>query len=183
MIHFGVSPAGLVDKYVDADQLPSDYRGTLDFDHRKWTRDQFEVEGVSLAEPTKEALSGVTDAEVEAAGEAMMAALTDQAAIDSIEGSAKQGIMKKKGAVVKNWKTRFFVLKGPLLYYYENEKASRPKGCVVLERSLVRDANGKSDESKDKNAFCVCTATRVWVFIATSPEEKEAWKKAIDDAI
>jgi hypothetical protein len=183
VIKFGVSPAALVDKYVAVDQLPADYKGTLDFDHRKWTRGQFEVEGVSLSEPTKEAAVGATDAEVEAAGDAMMSALTDQAAIDSIEGSSKRGMMKKKGAVVKNWKNRFFVLKGPLLYYYENEGASRPKGCVVLERSNVRDSNGKSDESTDKNSFCVCTATRTWVFIASSPDEKAAWMKAIDDSV
>ena len=66
-----------------------------------------------------------------------------------------------------------------MLFYYKNDKSSRPRGFIELENSLVRDANGNPDESTDMNAFCICTASRTWVIIAPSPEEKEAWMKAI----
>ncbi|KAJ9096715.1 hypothetical protein QFC21_004985 [Naganishia friedmannii] len=55
------------------------------------------------------------------------------------------GFLKKKGDRYNTWKTRYFVLKGPRLYYLRNEKEQKLKGHIDLAGyKVMTDANTSS---------------------------------------
>lgn len=47
----------------------------------------------------------------------------------------KQGELKKKGHVVHNWKTRWFILQGDKLYYFKNRtvRTYLAGGCACAQ--------------------------------------------------
>lgn len=62
----------------------------------------------------------------------------------------KQGYLVKRGGIVKNWKKRWFVLRGNILYYYSAPDQKEPLGFIPLERSSVQAV----PEAKFKKLFC-----------------------------
>mmetsp|Transcript_29622 Transcript_29622/g.33002 ORF Transcript_29622/g.33002 Transcript_29622/m.33002 type:complete len:487 (-) Transcript_29622:165-1625(-) len=54
----------------------------------------------------------------------------------------KQGYLRKQGHVVRNWKTRWFIVKNDMLFYFKNNSTlDRPLGCVPLEQAQVCPTN------------------------------------------
>lgn len=72
----------------------------------------------------------------------------------SDDSPLRTGLVTKRGAVRKNWKQRFFVVKPNFTVdYYESEAkfeaAAKPKGCMVLNGySVVRDPNARKVDAK-----------------------------------
>ena len=58
--------------------------------------------------------------------------------------------MLKKGRRVKNWKRRWFILKGPRLYYYKSQhrKEKDKAGTVNLESCVIDEIKQRKDSRK-----------------------------------
>jgi len=53
----------------------------------------------------------------------------------------KQGELKKQGHVVKNWKTRWFIIQHDMMFYFKNRSDPKPVGCIPLRSSTTRETN------------------------------------------
>lgn len=92
------------------------------------------------------------------------------------------GYLSKQGLTVRNWKERWFVLRGPTLSYYKSPKNSTPNGTISLESiytvSLMRDR--KIDPSQPhNNSLVLRTELRDFVVCAPNVIELEEWNEAI----
>ncbi|EAN31870.1 Protein kinase domain protein [Theileria parva strain Muguga] len=47
--------------------------------------------------------------------------------------TTKAGVMFKIGKTLHQWKSRYYVLIGNILYYYKDKSSTRPRGCIFLE--------------------------------------------------
>merc|ERR1711991_345162 len=89
---------------------------------------------------------------------------------------AKEGMLRKKGHFVKNWKERWFVIQGDKLFYFKNKSDPKPQGCLVLKGTYVTPtkkvnrpfAFEVSDTRSDK----------VFFIHASTKSEMEAWIEA-----
>ncbi|PRP81071.1 Ras guanine nucleotide exchange factor [Planoprotostelium fungivorum] len=83
----------------------------------------------------------------------------------------RSGWLKKQGHKVKNWKTRFFVLRGDKLYYYTNPELATLKGTIPLLESTITD-----DKRRGAKNFILKTRDGTSYFIeADSEADKDNW--------
>jgi hypothetical protein len=90
-----------------------------------------------------------------------------------------EGSLVKRGAQVKNWKQRWFILKSDNLSYYEDMTAarsdpSRPKGSISLVDSLV------TSDPERALGFKIVTPDRTYLLEALNDEDARKWVKAIN---
>ena len=86
-----------------------------------------------------------------------------------IGAGACEGWLWKQGGKVRSWKRRWVILSKSVLYYFEGEKESSPKGLVPLENVVVR----KLDEKKSERPFAFA--------LSSSEEEGAVLKTAKGD--
>lgn len=94
----------------------------------------------------------------------------------------KEGYLSKKGAVVKNWKKRYFKLDTFRLAYYEKYNDKEP--LKVINSYEVTDV--KASQSTDNNRehmFEVVTPTRTFLIQGKTEEEMHSWIDAIKSAL
>jgi len=95
----------------------------------------------------------------------------------------KEGFLVKRGGRVKNWKTRWFVLKPDGYYYFDNPKEWRPKSIVPITEinsitevsDAEKDALKVPDNIKYFFFFKIASTKRDFVCAATSIEERDDW--------
>jgi len=93
----------------------------------------------------------------------------------------KDGYLTKQGGGIKTWKKRYFILKGPCLYYYKSPKDTTITGRVDLESgSIVKE---EKDKKTRPNMFSVQTSKRIFYISADKPEEMNEWMVSIKGAI
>jgi len=103
--------------------------------------------------------------------------------IKSLAVPEHEGWMTKQGGSVKSWKRRWFILKGPNLYYF---KASRPEtemqGVIELTPTSFVKPQAKHGKSQ---AFAVGSQgqKRVFFMYADQDSESVSWMKSINAAI
>eukprot|EP01100_Stratorugosa_tubuloviscum_P008653 TRINITY_DN35_c0_g3_i2.p1 TRINITY_DN35_c0_g3~~TRINITY_DN35_c0_g3_i2.p1 ORF type:complete len:490 (-),score=196.64 TRINITY_DN35_c0_g3_i2:114-1583(-) len=92
----------------------------------------------------------------------------------------REGELIKKGHIVKNWKTRWFILKSMKLFYFKTKQSSAPLGCINLSKSAVRRV---FDESR-QNCFELTSTVDNKIFIISCKSEQECseWMEAIKNA-
>ena len=71
--------------------------------------------------------------------------------VDKLENSTMEGWIIKQGAVVTNWKRRWFVLKSDFLYYFKTQQDSDPTGVVPVRGCTVTE----DTQCKRSNSFMV----------------------------
>jgi len=95
----------------------------------------------------------------------------------------KEGFLIKRGGRVKNWKTRWFVLKPDGYYYFENPKEWRPLSIVPIMEITSIDELSETEQEILKIPenikyfffFKIISSKRDYVCAATSNEEREDW--------
>ncbi|KAF0690327.1 Aste57867_18258 [Aphanomyces stellatus] len=90
-------------------------------------------------------------------------------------GILTSGYLTKRGHVVTNWKTRFFVLRaGGRLSYYADEGMKKKLGEVHLEKV--------SPWSGETNGFMFYTTKQIAYYVyASSNQERRRWLEALTD--
>ncbi|XP_077164284.1 sesquipedalian-1 [Paroedura picta] len=90
------------------------------------------------------------------------------------------GFLSKKGERNPAYHRRWFVLRGNMLFYFEDRESREPVGVIVLEGSTVQLC-----ESSEEFAFSIrfgCAKARTYVLAADSQAALEAWVKALSRA-
>lgn len=88
---------------------------------------------------------------------------------------AKQG----GGNISRAWKDRFFVLRGAILAYFQDENDEKPSGFVHLANAVVeRTSNSGRDFS-----FALRTPTRTYFIAASNQSQLDAWTSKLRDTI
>ncbi|XP_063817927.1 pleckstrin homology domain-containing family A member 1 isoform X1 [Pseudophryne corroboree] len=100
------------------------------------------------------------------------------------EGSViKAGYCVKQGAVMKNWKRRFFLLDDNTIGYFKSELDRDPLRVIQLREVLKVQECKQSDIMMRDNLFEIVTTSRTFFVQADSPEDMHSWIRAISGAI
>eukprot|EP01126_Amoeba_proteus_P012707 TRINITY_DN1524_c0_g1_i8.p1 TRINITY_DN1524_c0_g1~~TRINITY_DN1524_c0_g1_i8.p1 ORF type:complete len:378 (-),score=76.50 TRINITY_DN1524_c0_g1_i8:842-1975(-) len=100
----------------------------------------------------------------------------------SLSPADKDGWLTKQGGSYKNWKRRWFILKGENIYYFKTKKDSDMTGVIPLTKeSFVK----RDPTSKKKNCFAVGTVKRVYFMFPDPdrPGDTEEWIQKIQSVI
>lgn len=92
----------------------------------------------------------------------------------------KTGFLFKKGERNTAYHRRWFVLKGNMLFYFEERDSREPVGVIVLEGCTVELC-----ESAEEFAFAIkfdCAKARVYKMAAENQAAMESWVKALSRA-
>ncbi|XP_068127726.1 sesquipedalian-1 isoform X2 [Hyperolius riggenbachi] len=92
----------------------------------------------------------------------------------------KCGFLYKKGERNASYHKRWFVLKGNMLFYYDNEESKEPLGVIILEGSRVELC-----ESTEEFAFAIkfdYAKSRAYILAAESHNTMESWVKVLSRA-
>ncbi|XP_053577359.1 sesquipedalian-2 [Bombina bombina] len=92
----------------------------------------------------------------------------------------RTGYLYKRGQWNVAYQKRWFVLKGNLLFYFEERQSREPVGVVILEGYTVELC-----QSEEEFAFAVrfdVQDSRSYILAAESQEDMESWVKALSRA-
>lgn len=90
----------------------------------------------------------------------------------------KEGYLTKKGALVKNWKKRYFKLDNLKLAYYEKETDKEPLKVIYTSDITAVKTNLSVDNTR-KHLFEVVTESRTFFIQGETEEEMQSWIQAI----
>ncbi|XP_078358276.1 pleckstrin homology domain-containing family A member 1-like [Oculina patagonica] len=90
----------------------------------------------------------------------------------------KEGYLTKKGAVVKNWKKRYFKLDSLKLAYYEKNSDKDPIRVIFASEIVAVRQNIGADNTR-KHLFEVVTPSRRFLIQGETEEEMKSWVDAI----
>lgn len=91
-----------------------------------------------------------------------------------------EGWLNKQSTWIKDWRKRYFILKGSYLFFSKDE-AGLPHGMIDLSLCLtVKSADMKC---RKKHSIEVSTADTTYLMYAESEKEKDEWIGAIGRAI
>jgi len=95
----------------------------------------------------------------------------------------KEGLLKKRGGKQDkpsgNWNTRYFILHGGSLYYYQSQTDEAHKGVVQLKDSHVEELLEK--DTKRPFCFAIHTASKQFWVCAENESNYQEWLQAIKD--
>ncbi|KAI7796906.1 pleckstrin homology domain-containing family A member 1 isoform X3 [Triplophysa rosa] len=95
----------------------------------------------------------------------------------------KAGYCVKQGAVMRNWKRRYFILDDKNLSYFKSDMEREPLRLILLkEINKVQECKQRDVMMRD-NLFELVTTSRTFYIQSDSPEEMHGWIKAISGAI
>uniref|UniRef100_A0A669C9A4 Pleckstrin homology domain containing A1 n=1 Tax=Oreochromis niloticus TaxID=8128 RepID=A0A669C9A4_ORENI len=95
----------------------------------------------------------------------------------------KAGYCVKQGAVMKNWKRRYFILDENSLNYYKTDMEREPLRVIPLKEIHKVQECKQSEHMMRDNLFEMVTSSRTFYIQADSPEDMHSWIKAISGAI
>ncbi|XP_071756660.1 pleckstrin homology domain-containing family A member 1-like isoform X2 [Centroberyx gerrardi] len=95
----------------------------------------------------------------------------------------KAGYCVKQGAVMKNWKRRYFMLDENAVSYFKSDLEREPLRVIPLKEVHKVQECKQSDLMMRDNLFEVVTGSRTFYIQSDSPEEMHGWIKAISGAI
>ncbi|KAK8802254.1 hypothetical protein WA538_005162 [Blastocystis sp. DL] len=90
------------------------------------------------------------------------------------------GYLTKRSAWLKNWRRRYFILKGDKLYFAKSTNVP-PHG--VIDLSQCQTVKSADDKTKKKYSLEVTTLGETYYMYANSEKEKDEWIGAIGRAI
>ena len=94
------------------------------------------------------------------------------------KSTMKTGWLSKRGQLVKSWKTRYFVLNGGWLRYFDSESATNQRGAISLKQvNIVDSVSGPW--LKRSCCFQVVTFDRTYYISAPSLQVRDEWIDAV----
>lgn len=97
---------------------------------------------------------------------------------EGLNQAEKKGILLKRSDFLKEFRPRYFVLKGNQLYYFKEEQDVNPLGCISLVGASI------SPHEKKKNTFIIKhSGKQKDVLAANSQEDCQAWMNCISAKI
>ncbi|XP_051523775.1 pleckstrin homology domain-containing family A member 1 isoform X4 [Myxocyprinus asiaticus] len=103
--------------------------------------------------------------------------------INQDQSVIKAGYCVKQGAVMKNWKRRYFMLDDNTLSYFKSDMEREPLRVILLKEVNKVQECKQSDLMMRDNLFELVTISRTFYIQSDSPEEMHGWIKAISGAI
>ncbi|XP_022062765.2 pleckstrin homology domain-containing family A member 1 isoform X3 [Acanthochromis polyacanthus] len=95
----------------------------------------------------------------------------------------KAGYCVKQGALMKNWKRRYFTLDENAVSYYKSDQEREALRVIPLKEIHKVQECKQSDLMMRDNLFEMVTGTRTFYVQSDSPEDMHSWIKAISGAI
>uniref|UniRef100_A0A673CGG6 Pleckstrin homology domain-containing family A member 1-like n=1 Tax=Sphaeramia orbicularis TaxID=375764 RepID=A0A673CGG6_9TELE len=95
----------------------------------------------------------------------------------------KAGFCVKQGAVMKNWKRRYFILDENAISYFKSDLERDPLRVIPLKEIHKVQECKQSDLMMRDNLFEMVTSSRTFYVQADSPEDMHSWIKAVSGAI
>uniref|UniRef100_A0A3P9I7M7 Pleckstrin homology domain containing, family A (phosphoinositide binding specific) member 1a n=1 Tax=Oryzias latipes TaxID=8090 RepID=A0A3P9I7M7_ORYLA len=95
----------------------------------------------------------------------------------------KAGYCVKQGAVMRNWKRRYFLLEENSMSYFKSDSEKEPLRIIPLKEVHKVQECKQSDIMMRDNLFEVVTTSRTFYIQADSPEDMHSWIKAVSAAI
>ncbi|XP_036937511.1 pleckstrin homology domain-containing family A member 1 isoform X1 [Acanthopagrus latus] len=95
----------------------------------------------------------------------------------------KAGYCVKQGAVMKNWKRRYFMLDENAISYYKSDLEREALKVIPLKEIHKVQECKQSELMMRDNLFEMVTSSRTFYIQADSPEDMHSWIKAISGAI
>nr|XP_033798031.1 pleckstrin homology domain-containing family A member 1 isoform X2 [Geotrypetes seraphini] len=95
----------------------------------------------------------------------------------------KAGYCVKQGAVMRNWKRRYFQLDENTIVYFKSNMEKDPLRIIPLKDVHKVQECKQSDNMLRDNLFEIVTTSRTFYVQADSPEDMHCWIKAISGAI
>ncbi|KAF6715502.1 Pleckstrin homology domain-containing family A member 1 [Oryzias melastigma] len=95
----------------------------------------------------------------------------------------KAGYCVKQGAVMKNWKRRYFILDEKAVKYFKSDLDREALRVIPLKEIHKIQECKHSELMMRDNLFELVTSSRTFYIQADSPEEMHSWIKAISGAI
>ncbi|CAJ1081364.1 pleckstrin homology domain-containing family A member 1 isoform X2 [Xyrichtys novacula] len=99
------------------------------------------------------------------------------------QGVIKAGYCVKQGAVMRNWKRRYFMLEENALSYYKTDLEREALRVIPLKEIHTVQECKHSELMMRDNLFEMVTSSRTFYVQADSPEDMHSWIKAISGAI
>ncbi|KAK8829672.1 hypothetical protein WA556_005588 [Blastocystis sp. ATCC 50177/Nand II] len=90
------------------------------------------------------------------------------------------GYLTKRSSWLKEWRRRYFVLKGDKLYFAKNVNVP-PHG--VIDLSQCQTVKGADDQTHKKHSIEVATSKESFYMYAESEKDKNEWIGAIGRAL
>lgn len=91
-----------------------------------------------------------------------------------------EGWLTKQSEWLKDWRRRYFILKGSKLFYTKSEHTA-PHGMIDL--SLCMTVKSAELKAGKKNAFEISTKEMTFYMFADTEKEKDEWIGAVGRAI
>ncbi|XP_027884833.1 pleckstrin homology domain-containing family A member 1 isoform X2 [Xiphophorus couchianus] len=95
----------------------------------------------------------------------------------------KAGYCVKQGAVMRNWKRRYFILDENALSYYKSDLDREALRVIPLKEIQKVQECKQSELMMRDNLFEMVTNSRTFFIQADSPEDMHSWIKAVSGAI
>ncbi|XP_014904523.1 pleckstrin homology domain-containing family A member 1-like isoform X3 [Poecilia latipinna] len=95
----------------------------------------------------------------------------------------KAGYCVKQGAVMRNWKRRYFILDENALSYYKSDLDREALRVIPLKEIHKVQECKQSELMMRDNLFEMVTNSRTFFIQADSPEDMHSWIKAVSGAI
>ncbi|KAL6041758.1 phosphatidylinositol-3,4,5-trisphosphate binding [Balamuthia mandrillaris] len=89
-----------------------------------------------------------------------------------------EGYLTKQGNSIKSWKTRWFVLRDYLLYYFKTLGDFQPAGMIDLGYATVRRT-----QTKKQYSFEIITPQRIYPIYASNKRNLDEWMEKLQQAI
>ncbi|XP_074648318.1 dual adapter for phosphotyrosine and 3-phosphotyrosine and 3-phosphoinositide-like isoform X2 [Tubulanus polymorphus] len=86
--------------------------------------------------------------------------------------ASKEGYLTKQGGIVKNWKTRWFVLQKNELKYYREKADKEPVKVLDLTECMACNVDHTQEKT---NCFSLTFPKRTYYIYAATPQEMHDW--------
>ncbi|KAK2964828.1 putative PH domain containing protein [Blattamonas nauphoetae] len=93
----------------------------------------------------------------------------------------KDGWLTKRGHVVKNWKRRWFILKGLDLFYFASKEDYKEKGGLNLKGYSVEESDNECGKPNSLHLFNPTNpSAKELYFYADSKRDYDEWKEVLE---